>query len=190
METAVQCCAVSTKVNELGVTRYGYSKEQLSIHQLTVPRPKQRTRHLVLKFEFVSYWTAIRSLKEIYPFNACSFGDIKGLILFLAREVASIALAMEVSMHSSVLYPFNSLSPQELFGSIVRLTRTIPSQLILLGISATTDDSGDSGLGWRGDAIPQGRLLFQSVSTTMSMFREEIKLNGRFSRYLLSLLFI
>ena len=53
--------------------------------------------------------TTIRPLKEIYhrediPFNARGFGDIEELPLFLAREVAPIAHAMEVNMHSSVLY--------------------------------------------------------------------------------------
>ena len=48
--------------------------------------------------------TAIRPLKEIYhrediPFNARGFGDIEEIPLFLAREVAPIAHAMEVSMH-------------------------------------------------------------------------------------------
>ena len=51
--------------------------------------------------------TAIRPLKEIYhreeiPFNARGFGDIWEIPLFLAREVAPITHAMEVSRHSSV----------------------------------------------------------------------------------------
>jgi hypothetical protein len=50
------------------------------------------------------------------------FGNIEELPLFLAQEMASIAHAMEVSMHSSVqvLYLLSSLSPQELFGGVVR----------------------------------------------------------------------
>ena len=38
----------------------------------------------------------------------------------MPREVAPIAHALEVSMHSSVLYLLNLLPPQELFGGVVR----------------------------------------------------------------------
>ena len=89
--------------------------------------------------------TTIRPLKEIYhrediPFNARGFGDIEELPLFLAREVAPIAHAMEVSMHSSVLYLIHYLYRNFLV-VLSEVTRTIPSRLVSLGLSATTDHS-------------------------------------------------
>ena len=58
------------------------------------------------------------------------------------------------------------------------------SWLVSLGLSATTDYSDVSG--WRGDAIMQDRLFYRSISTAISMFREQMQLSGRSSRYLLS----
>jgi primary-amine oxidase len=92
--------------------------------------------------------TTIRPLKEIYhrediPFNARGFGDIEELPLFLAREVAPIAHAMEVSMHSSVLYVLylTHYLHRNFLVVLSEVTRTIPSRLVSLGLSATTDHS-------------------------------------------------
>ena len=77
---------------------------------------------------------------------------------------------MEVSMHSSVIYLFTFS------------TKTIPSRMVTLGLSARTDHSDvlgwSSPMTWRRDY-----LFYQSFSTTISMFWEQIQLNGRFSRY-------
>ena len=73
--------------------------------------------------------TSIRLLKEIYhrddiPFNARGFGDIEAYSLQLARMVAPISHAMEVSTPSllSLLALFLKTIPstQELFGGVVR----------------------------------------------------------------------
>ena len=116
--------------------------------------------------------TAIRPLKEIChrednPFHDRSLGDIEELPLFLSREVGPIAHAMEVSMHSCVLSLLISLSPHRNFWAL------LSPRLASLSLSATTNHS--DVFGWRGNAITQDCLFYQS---TISMFREKVQING------------
>ena len=94
--------------------------------------------------------TAIRPLKEIYhrediPFNARGFGDIEELPLFLAREVAPIAHVMEVGMHSLFYICLVHLLHRNFLAVLSEDTRMILSQLVSLGLSATTDRIDVSG---------------------------------------------
>ena len=129
--------------------------------------------------------TAIRPLKEIYhrediPYNARSFGDIGELLLFLARELAPIAHAMEVSMHSRVNYLLNSsLSPQELFGVVVR---RYENDTFMAGFIGPFSYDGS----FRGLWMTWRRNTAGSYSSSQFL---QLRVIGRSSRYLLSLLF-
>ena len=58
-------------------------------------------------------------------------------------------------------------------GTFERCCPTLPPRLASLSLSATTDHS--DVFGWRGNAITQDCLFYQS---TISMFREKVQING------------
>ena len=77
-----------------------------------------------------------------------------------------------------------SLSPQELFGSVVR---RYENDTLAAGLIWPFNHDGSFRrlwMTWRRD-----RLFCQSISTAISMFREQMQLSGRSSKYLLSRLF-
>ena len=91
---------------------------------------------------------------------------IEELPLFLACEVDPIAHSMR--WRWVCILTFST-------GTFRQCCPTLP--MVSLRLSATTDHSDVSG--WRGDAITQNRLFYQSIFTTIMMLREQIQLKGK-----------